>query len=445
MAVRYVFNNEVGNQLVSQLDQMFSDLWNGAPISCSCSGTNSIVLTSNTNYGVPTTYVTGQNYSFIAANNSTGSVTVNANGLGALPLYLPSGSQAGNGDIVINTTYLIQYNSSLGGFQIPSVGNSRTPSNVQVFTATGTWTRPTSGNSVWVYMCGAGGGGGGGGAAATSTAVSGGGGGGGGAVVSIVLRIADAGASQTVTIGAAGTAGSGAANPGTGGNGGVGGTTTFGSLLSAFGGGGGAGGNTGASSGAGGGAGGGPTAAGGSGSGSTGGSGQFGTAPATGASIIQVIGCGASVYTGSTTGLDAALSSPFGGAGGGAAYFNPNGATFESGNGGAGSTLGAPGGGAGAMWGSGNIAYPGATGGNSPGVPIGPAGGAANTVGGSTAAPFNYVIGAGGGGGGAGATTPGAGGAGTGGGGGGGGGAGSGVNGAAGGTGGAGFAIIITF
>lgn len=111
----------------------------------------------------------------------------------------------------------------------------------QVFTSTGTYT-PTPG----MYTCDievVGSGGGGGGCAATNgTQYASAGGGGGGGYARKTVFASTIGASQAVTIGAAGTAGSTA-----GGTGGTGGTCSLGAIVSATGGIGGTGGTPGAS------------------------------------------------------------------------------------------------------------------------------------------------------------------------------------------------------
>jgi hypothetical protein len=101
--------------------------------------------------------------------------------------------------------------------------------SMQVFTANGTYTKPTGLKRAFVTVVGAGGGGGGLQQAVTTVAASGAAGG-----RSMRLIAATAiGATETVTIGAAGTAGVGGAVPTAGG---TGGTTSFGALLSATGG-----------------------------------------------------------------------------------------------------------------------------------------------------------------------------------------------------------------
>ncbi len=120
-----------------------------------------------------------------------------------------------------------------------------TPSSVdvQTFTASGTWTKPTNGSIVMVEAVGAGGGGGSGSADIAASTKSGGGGGGSGEYIREFFVIDDLGATETVTIGTGGTGGASQTGQSSGFAGGQGGDTTFGSLLRAFGGGGGSGGS----------------------------------------------------------------------------------------------------------------------------------------------------------------------------------------------------------
>ena len=164
-------------------------------------------------------------------------------------------------------------------WQTVPAASSCSPANIQTFASSGTWTKPTCG-TVSFIECWGGGGGGGGGSNTNS------GGGGGGAWNSITELTASLPSTVSVTIGAGGAAFS------------EGGTSSFGTLVYAYGGGGGA--TTG-----GGGGGGGQTGTGGNASGGTGGAG--GTGPAGG-----VGGAG-----GNTNG-GAGGSSTYGGGGGGA-------------------------------------------------------------------------------------------------------------------------------
>lgn len=107
----------------------------------------------------------------------------------------------------------------------------------QAFTASGTWTKPSgfSANS-YVLVQAWGGGGGGGGGSVISSGAGAAGGGGGGAYNEAKFRLSDLGATVTVTVATAAAGGTTGGADGTNG-----GNTTFGTLLTAYGGAGGAG------------------------------------------------------------------------------------------------------------------------------------------------------------------------------------------------------------
>ena len=102
-------------------------------------------------------------------------------------------------------------------------------SDIQTFNANGTWTKPSTGSLARIQVWGGGGGAGRG----VNVGVTGGGGGG---YNEIVVPLSSLGATVAVTIGAGGAKRSGSV-----GNGSAGGNSSFGSVLSAFGGGGGVG------------------------------------------------------------------------------------------------------------------------------------------------------------------------------------------------------------
>jgi hypothetical protein len=320
-------------------------------------------------------------------------------------------------------------------------GNSQ-PTNIQVFSANGTWNKPTSFNAgvVLVRLWGAGGGGGGGSSLATATTTKGGAGGGGGCFVERIFRASDLASSESVTIGAGGAAGTGATAGGSGGDGGVGGNTTFGSLLTGYGGGGGRGGQNSALA-TGGGGGGGGHSAGTSGNSTNAG---VGGTPAVAGPGFDVQGINGTVGAG---------GSHYGHLGGGGGGGSTNAATPTS-NAGGGSLFGGGGGGSGGCTSNvPNIVS--ATAGGGPSSTLG-TGGAAGVSGssptvGDAGAPSNGLVGGAGGGGGGStvqASTAGAAGGAGGLGGGGGGGGGRGSNpglGGAGGVGGDGYCVVISW
>lgn len=167
----------------------------------------------------PTAYVAGQTFRFVAAGaNTTASVTLNINGLGAKAV-----TKLGIGSLQSGMVVEVVYDGTQ--FQ-PISAPSGALIGVQVFSASGTYT-PTAGTRS-IIAEGVGGGGGGGGCQNNGVgAASGGQGGAGGSYGK--GRYTSAFSGLAVTIGAAGTAGTGGASPTSGGNGG---TTSLGAILS---------------------------------------------------------------------------------------------------------------------------------------------------------------------------------------------------------------------
>lgn len=118
---------------------------------------------------------------------------------------------------------VLKYNSSSGKWE----NKTGAIPTVHAFTGSGTWSKPSGLRYAVIELVGAGGGGGGG---------AGGGGGGGGGYSRKIVDAGSLGATETVTIGAAGTAGATGSPPTQGGSGG---TTSFGSHCQGSGGGGG--------------------------------------------------------------------------------------------------------------------------------------------------------------------------------------------------------------
>ena len=133
------------------------------------------------------------------------------------------------------TAGVIRYNTTSNTLEYcngttwgPVGGGGASSGSYQVFTSSGTWTKPSdlTGNEMVMVEMWAGGGGGGGGSGNTSTNTAiGGGGGGGGACTTHYFRASDLGATASITIGAGGSLGPGTSTHGS--NGGAGGNTLF--------------------------------------------------------------------------------------------------------------------------------------------------------------------------------------------------------------------------
>lgn len=116
----------------SLIDTMFNIAGGMGQIPCTASGSNAITLTPVTNYYLPAAYANFQMVGFTAAASSTGTVTIRIGALAFVNLYMPSGLQANNGDIIANSFYIAAFNAALnsgsGGFQ---VFNASTPNVIQ--------------------------------------------------------------------------------------------------------------------------------------------------------------------------------------------------------------------------------------------------------------------------------------------------------------------------
>lgn len=198
-------------------------------------GTDAYVITPSP---AITAYVAGQLFSFKAGTANTGAATLNVSGLGAKTIKKNVSVDLSTGDILSGQIIMVEYDGTNMQIVAP-YGNPASITDVQVFTTSGTWTKPAgTPKSIEIILVGGGGGGAGGQMANGVNHFSSGGG--GGAVARITLDASLVGVTETVTVGAAGTGGTPVVNTAAaGGAGGNGGISSFGTWINAGGGGGG--------------------------------------------------------------------------------------------------------------------------------------------------------------------------------------------------------------
>lgn len=218
--------NNTGRSDRARVRQFVTDLGG----SISAGGTaNGLTVTASSAF---TTLADGLIVSFRATASNSAAATLNVNGIGAKAIQkmASTGDTALAANDIVNTgIYVVQYQSALNGAAgawlllnpTPGTAAAIKPPTFQVFSGSGTWTKPTGCTRAVFEAVGGGGGSGGvdGQAGATAGAT---GGAGSGFYGKTGFLDVSAVVSAAVTIGAGGTAGAAAA-----GNGGNGGSTAI--------------------------------------------------------------------------------------------------------------------------------------------------------------------------------------------------------------------------
>ena len=189
-------------------------------------GTGNAITATLTPVFDPDVLVTGMKFTFTVVNNNTGPATLNINSTSAIPIVDKEGSAIPSGELLAGSRILIEYDGS--DFRILNQISTNIDNlpYFEEFLSSGTWNKPegySDNTLVRVEVVGGGGGGGRG-----AFAQAGGGGGGGGSAIAF-FKMIDLPSSVTVTIGAGGF---GATSV----TGGGGGTSSFGTLVFAYGG-----------------------------------------------------------------------------------------------------------------------------------------------------------------------------------------------------------------
>lgn len=366
MASRTPFNSTTvgpitGPSYMDNVKDRIKDLWDTSQIQLTAIGGTANALTATCDPALTGGVTRGMKFTLIPASSNTAAVTIAINGGAPISVIDDAGNALLAGALVAGRMYQMEFTST--AFRVFGTSGSVKVNDYQAFTADGTWLKPagTPANAtVTIQLWG----GGGGGANNNTTASSGAGGGG---CVQYTCKAGDLASSVAVTIGAGGTVGV------------AGGTSTFGTLLTAFGGGPGNFVNSNTNRAAGGGGGGGGATVGGTGGANSVAAGSGVTAVG-GASGDATAGAGGQAQlstAGSVTGsaIDG-LPGYYGGGGGGG---SADGAGIDGGGDGGRSVLGG-GGGAGRLGSLGGVSQIGGNGGAPNSAGQAPGGGGGNNA-----------------------------------------------------------------
>lgn len=195
----------IANAVAQKQPISVQDFQNGTPTWLgTVSGTDTITGAANI---APQAYAKGQKFRGITAGaNATNAVTLNVNGLGAVPVVKNGSAALAPGDLANGQVFEVTYDGTNLQLTSTNFGHGALV-NIQLITATGTYTPTPGATNGFAWIQGDGGAGGGSQATASGN-VSGGSGGSGGTFAIVRLPTL---ASTPVTIGAGGTGVTGAA------------------------------------------------------------------------------------------------------------------------------------------------------------------------------------------------------------------------------------------